>query len=1059
MPNYSTAIKRKNWEKHGEIPSVKDFGALGDTKVRTDGSMTSGTAILTTSGGSPFSAVDVGKTICVNGAGASGLRLDGATIVEVLANNQIRISVNASTSVSNTKFTFGTPDHAAFQKAVDNAPNGILRFPRPSPGCSYWVRARINVTQPIECIGNEPKILFDFPLSASTANGMVFYVTSSNVYFRGLWFSQDNLPPLMCYTTRRAFLFSGTSLAPLENVGFTDCRITDFTQYSLTDSLTDPTPQTVLPFTKAWAMGGEFQWCNNVYVENNRLSKSTGYLSFFDSCTYVDVCGNKVDNTMTASVTFNAACYNVLVADNRFTGTGYIGGVRSYWGGVIDSISQHAANQDPNAYFIVRNNFISGRFMYGAAIRFGSIKGLIVTGNVCRDLNGVSTSSTPSTFNIILPYAAAGTPVYFVEDTWSGVAVSIRATVDTANLAKRGVSNLVISDNEFTPVPGSKMGVGVYLNNIDPTSPATIPTGGDVIIRGNRMRGSSDGSFYWQNGVVVHGNNSGFNGVVISQNIMTCGPTQLLAGAICVVSGSASRLLLDCTITENIVKFQEGLGTATGDAVGIQIHQYADRVVCRGNYVKEMFWGILLSADAGEDVYDLDDNRIVGSVNLDIALGGTRRQYKRAVRYSDSHNGGVKLFPGEFSGIDSSYLELGVRESGSSGSARVARLHNNVVPGWMSLVWTDGSGFTPINTTAMFKFDGNFRLIAAETMGSDVSQIQFWGRPTSFNAISRNFAIRKSYTSPAQLDVTASDGPDTDPEEGLIMVGLRRNGASFYRADAAPQARVHIGGSLDGAAETGPLKLDPGVLLGTPEVGTFEHALGSPNSKLFFTVLRADGLAKYRYEIPLGPQMYTANRNLQTDGDGLLVAGQLPLGDPNFTSVAGLGTLPLRSDGTKVVGGAIKLYDASDVDTPFGSDDRVAVFISGALAAPYSSSELMNVLIAAMDGTGANTIAGRVSTTVFENTKLDQKNYTVANFPWSTATIEIQSRLDIPTLAAAVQAELDYSAIATALSSYFAAPDHTHPYDDASGGTVTVDGTDYAVTGGADTGRTTGPPS
>ncbi len=75
MPNYPSSVSRNNWEKHGERPSVKDYGAVGDVQILTvtaiAGSKTI-TAAFPAGGG--FTPADVGKRIVIYGCGSAGGR-------------------------------------------------------------------------------------------------------------------------------------------------------------------------------------------------------------------------------------------------------------------------------------------------------------------------------------------------------------------------------------------------------------------------------------------------------------------------------------------------------------------------------------------------------------------------------------------------------------------------------------------------------------------------------------------------------------------------------------------------------------------------------------------------------------------------------------------------------------------------------------------------------------------------------------------------------------------------------------------------------------------------
>jgi hypothetical protein len=83
----------------------------GNAVILDDGSMTASSATLTSASG-PFSAADVGKTVGVIGAGASGVTLI-STISSFTNSTQVTLASAASTTVSNAHFAFGTDDTSA----------------------------------------------------------------------------------------------------------------------------------------------------------------------------------------------------------------------------------------------------------------------------------------------------------------------------------------------------------------------------------------------------------------------------------------------------------------------------------------------------------------------------------------------------------------------------------------------------------------------------------------------------------------------------------------------------------------------------------------------------------------------------------------------------------------------------------------------------------------------------------------------------------------------------------------------------------------------------------
>ncbi|MGW0419475.1 hypothetical protein [Streptomyces sp. NPDC003015] len=97
------------------------YGAVGDGKVRADGAMTSGSAVLTCATSTPFTSADVGKKIMVKGAGATGVTTLTGTISAFTDSGHVTLSVNAATTVTNAVVMWATDDTAPIQNAINDA--------------------------------------------------------------------------------------------------------------------------------------------------------------------------------------------------------------------------------------------------------------------------------------------------------------------------------------------------------------------------------------------------------------------------------------------------------------------------------------------------------------------------------------------------------------------------------------------------------------------------------------------------------------------------------------------------------------------------------------------------------------------------------------------------------------------------------------------------------------------------------------------------------------------------------------------------------------------------
>lgn len=161
------------------------FGtAAPDVLANNGGNMTAASGTLTlTGGGASFSASDVGKTICVVGAGAAGAVLK-TTISGYTSPTQVSLTATASTTVVVASVYWGTDSTAAFQAMFAATPpnvNGPVRY-QLRPG-AYLITDEcvVNAGQP--CVygaGKSATIIYFMPTAATKA---CFKTTTTNENF------------------------------------------------------------------------------------------------------------------------------------------------------------------------------------------------------------------------------------------------------------------------------------------------------------------------------------------------------------------------------------------------------------------------------------------------------------------------------------------------------------------------------------------------------------------------------------------------------------------------------------------------------------------------------------------------------------------------------------------------------------------------------------------------------------------------------------------------------------------------------------------------------------
>lgn len=147
-------------EVSAEIPSkpwvnVKDFGAKGDCRRVTDGSMTQGSRRFI-SASARFSKEDIGLPVCVLGASSQKVKDLGevfgapleSKIVSVVDASTVELADEARQNVSQASASFGTDDSQAIQKAIDSLTEsgGTVYFPAGVYRVTYQGGPGLNVS-------------------------------------------------------------------------------------------------------------------------------------------------------------------------------------------------------------------------------------------------------------------------------------------------------------------------------------------------------------------------------------------------------------------------------------------------------------------------------------------------------------------------------------------------------------------------------------------------------------------------------------------------------------------------------------------------------------------------------------------------------------------------------------------------------------------------------------------------------------------------------------------------------------------------------------------------
>jgi hypothetical protein len=105
---------------------ARDYGAVGDALERADGEISaSSTTFSSTS--TLFTSNDIGKLICITGAGPGGTSGLITTITAIVTAASVTLADAASTTVSNAQFAYGTDNTTALQNAINSLRSVYIR--------------------------------------------------------------------------------------------------------------------------------------------------------------------------------------------------------------------------------------------------------------------------------------------------------------------------------------------------------------------------------------------------------------------------------------------------------------------------------------------------------------------------------------------------------------------------------------------------------------------------------------------------------------------------------------------------------------------------------------------------------------------------------------------------------------------------------------------------------------------------------------------------------------------------------------------------------------------
>jgi polygalacturonase len=322
---------------------------------------------------------------------------------------------------------------------------------------------------------------------------------------------------------------------------------------------------------------------NDLLISDSRINVISGAAVFLKSCDNVIVKNNHFTDTRWYSINADHTNTNGVISDNLIDGTGVN---TRYWGGSINLMSQTTGTK--NKRFHVRGNRITGIHNYGAAIRVLSIEDAVIEDNIVWDCTNGSIGP-----DAIIQY----------------IGIDRRGTAEGA--AEGGpCRNVIVRDNILRAGTGSH--IGIYVKN---QYKATRDPHENVLISGNQIFSPSSSASFEQ-GVSLHGNKSGFDGVQVTNNhveVLTV-TGSAVGGAIGTVSTSSLGSIEGMRITGNRIIDINTSVPASSFQVAIYAQATTEYPVIRGNEVGNFYYGIRTAANLINPV-GLNDNVFIDCIN------------------------------------------------------------------------------------------------------------------------------------------------------------------------------------------------------------------------------------------------------------------------------------------------------------------------------------------------------------------------------------------------------------------------------------------------------------
>jgi len=452
-----------------------------------------------------------------------------------------------------------TDDTAAIQAALDSGA-AIVYF----PSGSYPASSTITVSSPVHLLGEiGSKIIPTIGLGG----GKLFLFTTDDVIVENM--SVDGTGETFTPSTGNTYaFFSGDGTTKYYNHSYINNKIINL---SFSDGNTGLTNLLV-------SHGIYVDNVDDVVIDNNIIDTISGSCVFLRDNHNVSIRNNRFEDFRwyATQLTFNVKHW--IIENNS-----YLSGTAEgcYWGGAVNIVSD--IGEIKVSHGKIDNNYFTGKYSYGAVVRVQSADEVTVSNNVLDSLS--LGTSAPSTQDL------------------TGIRILTRGVSSSSK--NEPCQNITIANNRLHGGTITSTGKkhGIYIDNGYWT---TRNPSRSIRVYGNDIL-SPDTTNYWDEAIIVHGSNGGFEDVWITDNkietYLQSSPT--VGGAIGLIASSSTGLVDRVHIGGN---YLEDIGTpASSYQYGIGCNAYCNNVISSSkNYIKNYFYGIRTLTNSGATLDNLD---------------------------------------------------------------------------------------------------------------------------------------------------------------------------------------------------------------------------------------------------------------------------------------------------------------------------------------------------------------------------------------------------------------------------------------------------------------------